>query len=290
MGYGAWESSTYTRMSAEYQTKTTQELFSHEIKNHLDPKLVTVREARDSEDHPNSTPIILALDVTGSMGYIADYMAKRSLGTLMKSILDTQPISDPQVMFMGIGDINYDAAPLQVSQFESDTRIAEQLVDLWLEGGGGGNNFESYDLAWAFASQKTSTDCFEKRGEKGYLFTIGDELPPTTAGRLRLSEKCALDFTQDVSAEDLLAKAQEKYHVFHIIVEEGYYASHHKKRVFASWEDLIGKRAIHLNDYTALSEVITSVIRVSEGADPEDVIKSWQDKKTRKAVRYALAL
>ncbi|HAO33838.1 MAG TPA: hypothetical protein DCQ84_12920, partial [Candidatus Competibacteraceae bacterium] len=57
-------------------------------------------------------------------------------------------------------------------------RIARQLRRLWLEKGGGGNACESYTLPWYFAATHTAIDCFEKRGKKGYLFTVGDEEPP----------------------------------------------------------------------------------------------------------------
>ena len=60
----------------------------------------------------------------------------------------------------------------------SNIRIADQLKMIWLEKGGGGNSHEGYHLPWYFAAQHTQIDCFEKRGRKGYLFTVGDEEPP----------------------------------------------------------------------------------------------------------------
>ena len=46
-----------------------------------------------------------------------------------------------------------------------------------LEGGGGGQMRESYELAMYFMARHTSLDCHEKRGKRGYLFIIGDEMP-----------------------------------------------------------------------------------------------------------------
>ena len=37
------------------------------------------RESRDSDEHPNSVAIIIALDVTGSMGAVPDHMVKHGL-------------------------------------------------------------------------------------------------------------------------------------------------------------------------------------------------------------------
>ena len=51
----------------------------------------------------------------------------------------------------------------------------DDLARFFLERGGGGQQTESYELAAYFMARHTSIDCFEKRGEKGYLFLIGDE-------------------------------------------------------------------------------------------------------------------
>ena len=42
----------------------------------LDPKGV-IRECRDTKEHPNTIPVILALDVTGSMGNAAKMCAAK---------------------------------------------------------------------------------------------------------------------------------------------------------------------------------------------------------------------
>jgi hypothetical protein len=74
------------------------------------------------------------------MGIISDNIAKEGMPTLFKEIYDRKPITDPHIMFMGIGDVEAgDRSPLQVSQFEADIRLAEQLEKLHVEHGGGGN-------------------------------------------------------------------------------------------------------------------------------------------------------
>ena len=305
MGGSRWSSddwSSYSTMSATVMADArtrglsdsaarAQYFKQSQIKDYLDPKGIVLRESRDSEANPNSNAIIIGLDVTGSMGAIAEHMATKSLGKLFEGILDRAPVVDPHIMLMGIGDIFSDRAPLQVSQFEADIRIAEQLTDLWLEGGGGGNSFESYDLPWYFAARKTSIDCFEKRGKKGYIFTIGDEMPPPQKlTKRQLNESLGITEQADMDAGQALKEAQEKYNVFHIIVEQGSYASRAKKQVTEAWQAVLGKRAISLNNYEYLSEVILSVMEVSEGADPEEVLASWEIPEVRKTVRYALGL
>src|SRR5713101_1766112 len=147
MGSGHFDASAYRAFSATTKGKTTDDIYAaRTINKNLDPKGVKIRESRDSADNPQATPIIVAIDVTGSMGIIADVLAREGLGTLFNELIDRKPVTDPHLMFMAVGDANCDAAPLQVSQFEADNRIVEQLTQIFLEHGGGGNNFESYNL------------------------------------------------------------------------------------------------------------------------------------------------
>ena len=50
----------------------------------FNPKFIGMREARDNDEHPNSTPIAIGVDVTGSMGYLSEEIVKNSLNELMK--------------------------------------------------------------------------------------------------------------------------------------------------------------------------------------------------------------
>jgi len=178
MGHGGYSSDSRTlRASAMgYATKSRQEIFSSKsMNNAMNPNGMDVRESRDSDEHPLSVAIVLALDVTGSMGSIPHHLVKEGLPEVMEGIMKRGE-KDPQVLFLGIGDHEFDRAPLQVGQFESSDELLDKwLTDIYLEGGGGGNDGESYMLAWYFAWKHTSIDCFEKRGRKGYLFTVGDE-------------------------------------------------------------------------------------------------------------------
>src|SRR2546425_9211359 len=117
MGSGTFDAGAYCAYSAATRGKSTDEIYAaRDINKNLDPKGVKLRESRDSADNPNSTPIIVALDVTGSMGILADVIAREGLGTLFKEILDRKPITDPHLMFMAVGHANFDSAPLPASQ------------------------------------------------------------------------------------------------------------------------------------------------------------------------------
>lgn len=268
MGSGTFDAKAYRAYSATTSGKSTDEIYTaRTIHKNLNPKGVKIRESRDSADNPNSTPLIVALDVTGSMGMLADVIAREGLGVLFKEILDSKPISDPHVMFMAVGDANYDHAPLQVSQFEADNRIVEQLTQIWLEHGGGGNNFESYNLPWYFAAKHTEHDSIIKRGKRGYLFTVGDEEAPRDLTKEQIEEVTGDTPESNIKTADILAEAQRSYDVFHIIIEEGDYASHHPDATFASWNKLLGQHVIRLSDHKKLAETIVGTLEVVEGGD-----------------------
>jgi hypothetical protein len=287
MGGVRWDEDDWKRASASTVGKRTEEIFrSSGMHPSLNPYGV-VRESRDSLVNPNSNAIIIGLDVTGSMGIIADVMAREGIGTLVEEILKRQPVSDPHVMACGIGDAYHDDAPLQVTQFEADIRIADQLKMIWLEKGGGGNSHEGYHLPWYFAAQHTQIDCFEKRNKKGYLFTVGDEEPPEELLAAQARAIFGGSLQRDLSTQELLTLVSRTYHVFHVVVEEGNHARMHLRRVLDKWNKLLGQRVLRLKDYRRLAEVVVSAIEVNEGRDRATVAKSWSGD-TSNVVAHAL--
>lgn len=268
MGAGTFDPGAYRAYAATTRGKTTDEIYeSRSIHKNLNPKGVKLRESRDSADNPNSTPIIVAIDVTGSMGMIADVLARKGLGTLFTELLEGKTVSNPHVMFMAVGDANCDQAPLQVSQFEADNRIVDQLTQIWIEKGGGGNNFESYNLPWYFAANHTEHDSLIKRGKRGYLFTVGDEQSPHALTVDQIERFIGDKPERARESEEMLRDAQRKYDVYHVIIKEGDYARSAFDKVIASWTNILGQRVIPLADHTKLSETVVSAIAIAEGQD-----------------------
>jgi hypothetical protein len=276
MGAGNFDPGAYRAFSQSTVGKSTSQIYkSAQLQDSLNPLGVKLRESRDSADNPNSTPLIVALDVTGSMGILADAIARHGLGTLFTGVLERKPIADPHVMFMGIGDAFTDEAPLQVSQFEADNRIVEQVQQLWLEGHGGGNDSESYHLAWYFAAFHTEHDSIVKRGKRGYLFTVGDECAPPSLTPEQVKRICGDTIEADLPTADLLALAQRKFDVFHIVIAEGGYARMNLDKVMGGWRQLMGERVICLRDHSKLAETIVTAIEVAEGRDAAQSASAW---------------
>jgi hypothetical protein len=292
MGCGSYSRALYSDYSASVAKSSREEVFKQRsIHKSLDPQFAGIRESRDSADHPDSTPIMFLFDITGSMGMVPEYLIKTGVGRLVDSLFETLPVNDPQFLFGGLGDIHCDRAPLQVAQFESDNRMVEQLGQVFLEGCGGGNNSESYDLAWYFAAYHTATDSFDLRGKKGYLFTTGDELFPNGFSNSELKSVFGSDESipsPAPTADSVLAAAQKKWNAFHLIIEQGSYARRDPKRVVSDWREHMGKRAVLVDNYEYLPEIVVAVIRANEGEDPETIIADLSSVAAKQSVRHAL--
>jgi hypothetical protein len=262
MGHGTYSSDARTvrAVSLGYKTKSADDIFTQSkerrIHESMQPSKALLRESRDSESHPNSVPIIIALDTTGSMGSIPLYLVKEGLPKMVGNIIQ-KGVPDPQILFLGVGDHECDSAPLQVGQFESgDAELDLWLTRTWLEKGGGGNGGESYLLAWYFGAKHTVHDCFEKRGEKGILITIGDEpglrsLPKRSVGEIMGSEPQG-NFTD----QQLLDLVKETYDVYHL------HLTHHgpDSRSEGYWKNILGQHCILVDNYEDVSDVISSLV------------------------------
>ncbi len=284
MGNSRWSSDDYQSYArtTNYRSAAPSEVFSHKVDEKLDPRNVKVgkgprvglqlRESIISEENPNPTPIILGLDVTGSMGAVAVQIAKEELPKLMTEIHNTGVVTDPHVMFMGIDDVFAQGhGALQVSYFEPDLRIVEQLRKMWLVSNGGGNGSESYDLAWYFAGRYTFLENYEKTGKPGFLFTFGDEPAPfQTVQVSHLKTIFGPGEYEAAKPADSLRSAQKKYRVFHIVVESG----RPSRDVRQSWTEMLGNNAIFLRDTKYLTEVTLATMAIANGADINEVIKA----------------
>ena len=291
MGCGTFTSSDWSRYTASRgftAGSTARDLYrAGSVKPEMEPKGIAYRESCDSDEHPNSTPVILGLDVTGSMGRVLETVSKK-LNTLILEIYDRKPVEDPQIMVMAFGDVECDSHPLQVSQFESDIRIAEQLNDIYFERGGGANEGESYTLPWYFVARHTKIDSFDKRGKKGFLFTIGDE-PFMDILRKNDIERFIGDSVEaDLSAVELLTEVSRRYEVYHLMIEEGAGMIGRKDNVIERWTDLIGQRAVLVSDCTKIPEIIVSILEVASGKDAGEVAASW-DGSTSVVVSRAIS-
>lgn len=282
MGSGTWDPGTYSATeSARAASGRSAFAYSDDIRSgriatsaheSLNPHGVKVRESRDSAEHPNSTAIAVWFDVTGSMHQVPTELQKK-LPELFGLLLRKGYVTDPQIMMAAIGDAISDSVPVQAGQFESDNRIDANLGNIYLEGGGGGGNHESYELALYFMARHTEIDCFDKHGRRGYLFIIADEKAYEEVDH-RLVEKVFGDKLQEsISLKDILEEVKRRYHVFYLHPQDASYVGERVNIKF--WTDLLGQNYIQNVTVEAVCETIASLIGSLEGTvESEDEIAS----------------
>lgn len=277
MGNTVYSNVRRSMSKARYTTKTTTDIFKQNIKQKahesMSPMKLGIREARDSDVHPNTLPIIIALDVTGSMGRIPENIIRDDLTHLMEGLIKSG-LPDVTVMFLAIGDLKTDSYPLQVGQFESgDQELQMWLERTYLEGYGGGDAEESYGLAWIVGGKHTALDSLEKRNQKGFLFTIGDEgfheeYDTTKAFDLPSQSK--------LSARAALHLAKEKFDVFHIHVNHGSYPDN--THILNQWKNALGQNLLIAKSDKEIIELIVDTVKARTGSQP--VIEQEDDDPT----------
>jgi hypothetical protein len=206
--------------------------------------------------------VAVLFDVTGSMQEVPR-IVQANLTTLFDLLVRKQYVTDPAILVGAVGDATCDAAPLQVGQFESGNEIEDDLDRMFLEGGGGGQKTESYELALYFLARNTAIDCHERRGKKGYAFLIGDELPYGRVKRREVEQLFGDKLKEDIPIERIVAEAKQKWELFYILPNlTSYYDD---PEILAAWRKLLGQNVLRLPDPAAISETIAGTIGLAEG-------------------------
>jgi hypothetical protein len=300
MGTTRWSDDHY-RDRALLRARTGKDAFEYDhairtgaaecaIHPKMNPRGVTVRESRDSAAHPESHAVAVLFDVTGSMQSVPRVL-QAHLPKLMGLLIRKGYLDHPQILIGAIGDATCDTAPLQVGQFESGIEIEEDLGKLYLEGGGGGHITESYELALYFMARHTAIDCHEKRGQRGYLFVIGDEIPYAKVKRPEVEAFIGYGLQSNLPVEEVIAELKRTYDVYHVLPKMT--SNWNKSEVRRRWVELLGQNALRLEKPAAICELIASTIGVAQGkVDLEhltdDLRQAGSSAATAQAVRKAL--
>ena len=270
MGYGSYSASDWKKLKESRQLnkgQSVEEVFTRRSCDpKFDPKYIGTRECFDSEDHPNTTPIVVGLDVTASMGYLAVEVATGALNELITKLYSTGAVEDPSLMCAAYGDFK-DISPLQVTQFESDIRIAQQLLDIYFESHGNGDVVPT--CLWEFLACHTNIDAVKKRNQKGFVFTIGDDAAIRSDGVDDTIKRVIGDDTSFGTKEAVLTEIQKTFYVYHIMIGRG-----NSKN-----DELLSGHTINIQrgDITKIPEIIISTIQLQNGKQIDEVINQWEE-------------
>lgn len=236
MGGSSYNVGVGRASSGRSYSRDADETYSKTKKAHAD--VLPTGDRRVWTDVKN--PIVIALDVTGSMGDSAKIMFDK-IPMFWGQIEQKGYLADPAVSFAAIGDVYCDEAPLQVTQFEKAKAIHPWLEKIWLEGGGGGQTMESYDLSALFFLEK----CSVPEMEHGFFFYIGDE-----------------GYYPELDGKDTVPIFQELMKRFDTFFIHWPYnqSPHDDERIVKDWKRVMGERFIILKDPKAIVDVMLGLI------------------------------
>ena len=275
MGGGSWDTGAYTSAKttraatgvADFAYTAT----ASSVHANLDPKRINAKpfgklEARDSDDHPNSHPVLVAFDVTGS-NYERAVDAQKRLPNLMELL--NKYVDDPQVAVAANDDYKVVGInSVQISDFESDNRVDEHIRNIWLTRNGGGNDGESYDLLLYVAARKIVLDSVEKRGKKGYFFMYADEPIFDHVDKREVKDVFGDTLERNIPIAEIIEEVRRSFNIF-VIWPEGGYDHARKQYVKLFGEDSV----LSLQHPNLICELIASTIGLYEDkATPASVV------------------
>jgi hypothetical protein len=233
-----------------------------------------IRESFDSDVHPDSVAVGVLWDVTGSMSTVPRIFLEK-MPKLMAALVKKGYVAHPHVLFGAIGDATCDRVPLQVGQFEGGNEMDEALTNIVLESGGGGHITESYELGMYFMARHTDIDCVKKRGKKGYLFFLGDELPYPRVKKSEVERIIGDVLEADIPTPQILEELREKFEVFWIMPEGTTHAN--DPEVCEPLKKMFGQNFLRLENPGDVCELIATTIGLMEGYDLDGIKDDLKD-------------
>jgi hypothetical protein len=215
--------------SASYGNRT------YEKKSAPNEKIVDARKRISTE---SKNPLIIAVDVTGSMANWPFEIFDR-LPLLFNTLSQYRP--DLEICFAAIGDGAVDHWPLQVTTFASGFDLEQLLGSLFGEGGGG-DAPESYGL---FAHWVNTHVSVPNAHETPFMIVFGDITMHSKVPRDQISKYMGDAPLIDVDAIDAWQKVTKTWNTWFMRRPTGKIGD----QVDEQWSRAIGKQKIfHIQD------------------------------------------
>lgn len=220
----------YDRIAAQrsgprdYMAKTTPDL-----------RLVNPRGKTISSESEN--PIIIGVDVTGSMatwpGEIFDRLPLlyQTLGKYRRGI---------DICFSAVGDAYSDNYPLQVNNFARGLELEKKLKALGCEGNGGGQGMESYELFGYFMLENTDLP----NAKKPFLLLYGDEGFYDVVNPRQIEHYIGKKIGEEIPSNQIWQRINEKFNFY--MLHKPYQEGSADRNIVRAWQDAIGPERVKI--------------------------------------------
>ncbi len=209
------------------------------------------------------SPLVIVCDVTGSMG---DWPATM-FSKLPYLELEGQEYlgKDMEISWAAIGDANSDQYPLQGRPFTNGTDLKAKMEELVIEGGGGGQLHETYELAALYYARNVSMP----NAIRPIIIFIGDEMPYDYVDADHAKNYAYNKLEGRLTSKQILAELQTKFAVY-VIVKPYNIGSgdqdENNKTVFNAWNKLLDDDHIAvLPDPQRVVDVIFGILAKETG-------------------------
>lgn len=183
----------------------------------------------------STAPLTILVDVTGSMGDWPAVMFSKLpyMDNECKEYLG----EDFELSFAAVGDAHSDQFPIQVRPFSKGRDMEAQLKELVIEGNGGGQCHESYELTALYYARNVEMP----NAKRPIMIIIGDEGFYDHISKEHAKMAHVKLGSADIKTTDVFDELKEKYSIYLIRKP---YSSGDEKHIQKKWEDLIGKEHI----------------------------------------------
>lgn len=188
----------------------------------------------------SSHPLAIISDVTGSMGTDPSVFFSK-LGYLEiegKEYLGP----DMEIVFGATGDAYSDKYPVQIRKPAKGLKLKEKLKELIIEGGGGAQTMETYELIALYFARKVKTP---KAIHKPILILIGDESPYDHVDKAHAKNLLGIEITGRLTTKQIFEELKEKWSVYLIRrtygSNSGDTMDSTNRKIYNTWATLLGE-------------------------------------------------
>jgi hypothetical protein len=258
---GPWRGHSFTSARKDYDVHVGRS-YDDAVSAGKDPKSLVPSSLTTKSE----SPLVIACDVTGSMGdWPATMFSKLPYLELEgKEYLG----KGMEISWAGIGDAYCDNYPLQARPFTSGTDLKKELKELVIEGGGGGQMTESYDLGALYYARNVEMP----NAIKPLFIFIGDEGIYDWVDKGQAKTWVGTNIEGRLSGINAMRELQARYSVY--LVHKPYgssggsgdHMSSDTQKVYRQWSDILGDDHIaYLPDPQRVVDVIFGIMAKETG-------------------------
>jgi hypothetical protein len=165
------------------------------------------------------------------------------------------------------GDANSDDCPIQVCDFNTGIELDNELKKLYLEGAGGGQRMETYELsAYYFAHY-----CDIDNAKTPFIFFIVDEAPYPNVTKRFIKEHMGDVVSENVDSKQAFRDLFRAFHGNVFIFQNKYGNSDsHTDEIRLVWEEILGEEykdhLIPITEEKSIVDLLLGIIAMVSGS------------------------